>query len=60
MIGLENLFENQAQSEYNDVHKANAEQAEELLMRIEKLFSRQNAILERHTAMLREILVKLK
>lgn len=58
-IGWRNLIENQAQSEYNDVHKANAEQAEELLRRIEKLFSQQNAMLERQTAMLEEILERL-
>ena len=62
ILALENLSENRQQSQYNDVHKANDEQAELLLEKINKRFAEQNeniakilAIQQNHTDMLREI-----
>ena len=59
---VENLKQNEAQSQYNDVHKANDEQAELLLEKINKRFAEQNeniakilAIQQNHTDMLQEI-----
>lgn len=52
IIGFQNLFENRLQSEQNDVHSANQEQAEYLLNALNEKFDEQNA-------MLREILEKL-
>ena len=59
-IGWRNLIENEAQSEYNDVHKANAEQAENMLRKIDERFKKQNRMLEQQTEMLKEILKRLK
>ena len=62
ILAVENLSENRQQSQYNDVHKANDEQAELLLKEINERFAEQNeniakilAIQQNHTDMLREI-----
>ena len=62
ILAVENLKQNEAQSQYNDVHRANDEQAELLLEKINKRFAEQNeniaqilAIQQNHTDMLREI-----
>lgn len=62
ILALENLSENRQQSQYNDVHKANDEQAELLLKKINERFAEQNENIDRilkiqqnHTDMLREI-----
>lgn len=62
ILAVENLKQNEAQSQYNDVHRANDEQAELLLENINKRFAEQNeniaqilAIQQNHTDMLREI-----
>ena len=56
ILALENLSENRQQSQYNDVHKANDEQAELLLEKINNRFAEQNenidlilGILQEHT-----------
>lgn len=56
ILAVENLKQNEAQSQYNDVHKANDEQAELLLKEINEKFEEQNIILREHTALLTEIL----
>lgn len=56
ILAVENLKQNEAQSQYNDVHKANDEQAELLLKEINDRFAEQNDILREHTALLTEIL----
>ena len=62
ILAVENLKQNEAQSQYNDVHKANDEQAELLLEKINERFAEQNENIDRilkiqqnHTDMLREI-----
>lgn len=62
ILAVENLNENRQQSQYNDVHRANDEQAELLLNNINKRFAEQNeniaqilAIQQNHTEMLQEI-----
>ena len=67
ILAVENLKQNEAQSQYNDVHKANDEQAELLLEKINKRFAEQNeniaqilAIQQNHTDMLREIYYLLR
>ncbi len=62
ILALENLNENRQQSQYNDVHKANDEQAELLSEKINKRFAEQNEMIDlilkiqqNHTDMLREI-----
>ena len=42
LLAVENLSENRQQSKYNDVHKANDEQAELLLKEINERFAEQN------------------
>lgn len=42
ILAVENLKQNEAQSQYNDVHKANDEQAELLLKEINKRFAEQD------------------
>ena len=42
ILAVENLKQNEAQSQYNDVHKANDEQAELLLEKINKRFAEQD------------------
>ena len=59
ILALENLSENRQQSQYNDVHKANDEQAELLLKEINEKFEEQNIILREHTALLTEIYKKV-
>ena len=59
MEAVENLKQNEAQSQYNDVHKANDEQAKLLLKEINEKFEEQNIILREHTALLTEIYKKL-
>ena len=59
ILAVENLKQNEAQSQYNDVHKANDEQAELLLKEINDKFAEQNEILDIHTKLLKEILDKL-
>ena len=56
ILAVENLKQNEAQSQYNDVHKANDEQAELLLKNINERFAEQNEnidrilkILDKHT-----------
>lgn len=62
ILAVENLNENRQQSQYNDVHKANDEQAELLLKEINDRFAEQNENIDRilkiqqnHTDMLKEI-----
>lgn len=62
ILAVENLSENRQQSQYNDVHKANDEQAKLLLEKINERFAEQNENIDRilkiqqnHTDMLREI-----
>ena len=59
ILALENLSENRQQSQYNDVHKANDEQAKLLLKEINEKFEEQNIILREHTALLNEIYKKI-
>ena len=59
ILAVENLKQNEAQSQYNDVHKANDEQAELLLKEINERFEKQNIILREHTALLNEIYKKV-
>ena len=59
ILAVENLSENRQQSQYNDVHKANDEQAELLLEKINERFEKQNIILREHTALLTEIYKKV-
>lgn len=59
ILAVENLKQNEAQSQYNDVHKANDEQAELLLKEINDRFEKQNIILREHTALLTEIYKKV-
>lgn len=47
IIGLQNLFENRAQTAHNDVQAANDKQAEYLLSEINKRFDEQNKLLRR-------------
>lgn len=60
ILAVENLKQNEAQSQYNDVHRANDEQAELLLGNIKKRFAEQNDMLREHTALLTEILEILR
>lgn len=60
ILAVENLKQNEAQSQYNDVHKANDEQAELLLEKINKRFAEQNDMLREHTALLTKILEILR
>lgn len=59
ILAVENLKQNEAQSQYNDVHKANDEQAELLLKEINDKFAEQNEILAMQNDMLKEILDRL-
>ena len=59
ILAVENLSENRQQSQYNDVHKANDEQAKLLLKEINDRFEKQNIILREHTALLTEIYKKV-
>lgn len=59
ILAVENLKQNEAQSQYNDVHKANDEQAKLLLEKINERFEKQNIILREHTALLTEIYKKV-
>lgn len=59
ILAVENLKQNEAQSQYNDVHKANDEQAELLLNKINDRFAKQDIILKQHTELLNKILDKL-
>ena len=59
ILAIENLKQNEAQSQYNDVHKANDEQAKLLLKEINDRFEKQNIILREHTALLTEIYKKV-
>ena len=45
VLAMENLSQNQQQSQYNDVHIANDKQAEYLLNEINNKFNQQNEIL---------------
>lgn len=60
IFAYENLLENRQQSAYNDVHAANDEQAQFLLLEIDKRFKEQNAILEKQNEMLENLLEMLK
>ena len=60
ILAVENLKQNEAQSQYNDVHKANDEQAELLLKEINDRFEKQNNMLRENTALLTEILAILR
>lgn len=42
ILAVENLKQNEAQSQYNDVHKANDKQAKLLLEKINKRFAEQD------------------
>ena len=66
ILAVENLKQNEAQSQYNDVHKANDEQAELLLKKINERFAEQNEnidlilkILRVHTEKLNTIYERL-
>ena len=66
ILAVENLKQNEAQSQYNDVHKANDEQAELLLEKINERFAEQNEnidlilkILRVHTEKLNTIYERL-
>lgn len=66
ILAVENLKQNEAQSQYNDVHRANDEQAELLLENINKRFAEQNEnidlilkILRVHTEKLNTIYERL-
>ena len=59
ILAVENLKQNEAQSQYNDVHRANDEQAKLLLKEINEKFEEQNIILREHTALLNEIYKKV-
>ena len=60
ILAIENLKQNEAQSQYNDVHKANDEQAKLLLKEINERFENQDIVLREHTALLTEILEILR
>lgn len=53
IIGLQNLFENRQQSDYNDIHAANDEQAKILLDELGKKFDEQNEMLKEILEILR-------
>ena len=66
ILAVENLNENRQQSQYNDVHRANDEQAELLLKEINDRFAEQNEnidlilkILRVHTEKLNTIYERL-
>ena len=66
ILAVENLKQNEAQSQYNDVHRANDEQAELLLKEINDRFAEQNEnidlilkILRVHTEKLNTIYERL-
>lgn len=59
ILAVENLKQNEAQSQYNDVHRANDEQAKLLLENINERFAEQNDMLREHTALLTEIYKKI-
>lgn len=66
ILAVENLKQNEAQSQYNDVHKANDEPAELLLKEINERFAEQNEnidlilkILRVHTEKLNTIYERL-
>ena len=66
ILAVENLKQNEAQSQYNDVHKANDKQAELLLKEINDRFAEQNEnidlilkILRVHTEKLNTIYERL-
>ena len=59
ILAVENLKQNEAQSQYNDVHRANDEQAELILEKINERFAEQNDMLREHTALLNEIYKKV-
>ena len=66
ILAVENLKQNEAQSQYNDVHKANDEQAELILEKINNRFVEQNEnidlilkILRVHTEKLNTIYERL-
>ena len=66
ILAIENLKQNEAQSQYNDVHKANDEQAKLLLEKINERFAEQNEnidlilkILRVHTEKLNTIYERL-
>ena len=67
ILAVENLSENRQQSQYNNVHKANDEQAEVLLKEINEKFAEQNENIDRilkiqqnHMVMLNEIYKLIK
>ena len=59
ILAVENLKQNEAQSQYNDVHRANDEQAELLLNNINKRFAEQNENIDRIFGILQEHTEKL-
>jgi DNA anti-recombination protein RmuC len=59
ILAIENLKQNEAQSQYNDVHRANDEQAELLLEKINKRFAEQNENIDRILGILQEHTEKL-
>ena len=60
LIGYQNLIENREQSKDNDINKSNQEQAKSILNDLHEQFNRQNAMLEAHTLLLKQILKILK
>lgn len=59
ILGWTNLQENRQQSAYNDVHKANDEQAKIILNEINARFDEQNKILAKQNEILAILGVKL-
>lgn len=45
-VGLDNLYENRAQSAHNDITAANDKQAKQILSEIDKRLDRQDAMLK--------------
>ncbi|MEE0897505.1 MAG: hypothetical protein U0L88_07750, partial [Acutalibacteraceae bacterium] len=60
ILAVENLSENRQQSQYNDVHKANDEQAKLILKEINNKFAEQNENIDRILGILQEHTEKLE
>lgn len=58
LLGYQNLQENRRQSEYNDIHKANDEQAEMLLNEINDRFNELKTIVYEQNKKI-EVLIEL-
>lgn len=60
LLGYVNLQENRAQSQYNDIHAANDQQAEYLLNELNRRFEEQNEMLARQNVMLERLIELLE